>query len=230
MMRTWLCACCTLLIASCVYDPDDRCDPGQRVERDLCVCLDGMIPAEVGCEPCGEHETANGNVCECDDGFERSEPEGPCEEVSDETEPDCGPDAGSCEQVSTELGDNCDPAADEPECAGDYAYCQASEFDVGYCTATGCGGDDDCVGGYLCDDRESPSVCVRPPVGEGDACESDEDCEGKEASYCVTLMDAGCRVDGCTAPDVGCAPGTVCCDLESVGLAQLCVPEDLCPF
>ena len=212
MTTTRLCALCALLASSCEFDPDDRCDPGQRADNELCVCLEGMVPADVGCEPCGDNSSEEDGVCKCDEGYARPDPDGPCEEAA------------------ADQGASCDPEADDPGCSDGFPHCQPSDFDTGYCTSTACESDGDCEGSYLCDARESPSVCARPPIGMGDACESDSDCEGKEATYCVTVMSGGCAVSGCSPPDEGCPPGSVCCDLESIGLTQLCVPEDLCPI
>jgi len=209
---TLLCAASAVLAQACVYDPHDRCDPGQRVEHDLCVCLDGMVPAQVGCEPCGKHETAVKGSCVCDEGYARSA------------------ERGACEEVSAELGQSCRPSGSSPECPEAYPMCQPSDFDVGYCTTSGCENDDDCEGGYRCDARETPSYCARMPIGLGKPCSNDDDCADSEATYCVTLMMGGCAVEGCSPPDVGCPVGYACCDLSSVGLAVICVPEGLCPF
>jgi hypothetical protein len=210
VIRRWLIVQCVLLAQACVYDADDRCDEGQRVEGDFCVCLEGLVPAEVGCAPCGDHETAVDGACACDEGYARG-------------------GEGACEEVSAELGQGCDPS-DASGCPDAYPACQASEFDVGYCTTEGCASDDDCEGGYLCDTRTRPSHCARPTIGLGDACETHEDCADKEATFCVTIMMGGCAIEGCSAPDVGCPPGYACCDLASFGLAVLCVPEGMCPF
>ena len=95
-------------------------------------------------------------------------------------------------------------------------------------SAEGCEVDADCGGGYLCDTRKSPSVCVRPPIGVGEACQDHADCADFEATYCVTLMMGGCALECSVAED--CVPGDTCCDLSAVGLAKLCTPESLCPF
>jgi hypothetical protein len=149
-------------------------------------------------------------ACECDDGYARTAEGSPCEEVPEG------------------LGTACDPQDDA--CPPDQPFCQPSELDGGYCTSTGCEQDDDCAGGYLCDTRATESYCARPPVGLGKPCTGPADCEGLEASYCVTIMMGGCQVPGCSAPNLGCAPGYTCCDLSSVQMPTLCVPEGVCPF
>ncbi len=62
--------------ASCLYDPDERCDPGQRFDSAAgsCVCDErqDLIAGEHGCVACGEHEQAQNDVCACVDGYTRA--------------------------------------------------------------------------------------------------------------------------------------------------------------
>jgi hypothetical protein len=86
--------------------------------------------------------------------------------------------------------------------------------------------------------RDTEGVCTpesqlgdagRAPSGQGEACETSADCEGKEASYCETISGHVCLVPDCEVGGSDCSPDWTCCDLTGVGLPTLCVPEGSCP-
>lgn len=198
-------AACAL--PACVYDSDEPCGGGGFEvygDSERCVCPEGAITTPTGCIECGEHEVATATACVCETGYSRSGPGEPCEEA-----------AG--------LGSECDPSASE--CEAPFAHCEPAG-DSGYCTSDGCGGDDDCQGGYACN---ADSVCERPPLGLGDSCAEPADCEGTEATFCDTFMTMTCQVQGCSLDPNDCFAGYECCDLSMFGLPEpLCVPTGAC--
>lgn len=210
--RPWVAALGLLMaLSGCQYDPDDRCDPGQQVEGDFCVCRDGYVPAEVGCVACDEHASVQGSECVCDAGYM------------------AGSEPGTCVAAETGLGDACDPAGNSDDCLDSAPFCQlALGGDEGYCTQTDCTTDSECPGSYVCDTRTSPSYCERPVPGLAKDCASSADCDGA-ADYCVLVGPGGCAISGCSLPDEGCPVGFECCDLSSFGLPLLCTPEGQCP-
>jgi hypothetical protein len=101
---------------------------------------------------------------------------------------------------------------------------------AGYCTRTGCVTSKDCPSGYACDLSSMPSVCRRPPVGQGKTCHSQGECAGGEATYCDTKYLMQCLVEGCATSPSNCSEGWTCCDLSAKGLAKtLCIPLPQCP-
>lgn len=195
-------------IAGCVYDPDDRCSPGQVVvEHDRCACEPGLVAIDGVCQPCPENELEENGVCVCVEGYTR-------------------PAEGSeCVSATPGLGVACEDAAD---CATEpFTHCQADAAGD-YCTATGCAGSAECPGGYACETDASPPYCKRPPVGQSAPCASQDDCAGYEATFCVPQGNV-CLVQGCGADGVECFEGWICCDLTVFGFPMVCVPEGECP-
>lgn len=195
----------TTLLAGCIIDMDDRCGANMEPTEWGCDCVDDAIYTEAGtCELCGEHEVASGNSCECAEGWFRPAEGEACIE------------AGG-------LGASCDPDG-EPCEDPTYEVCRASNYDGGYCTNT-CTTDADCVGGYACDE----GTCERPPVGQGQACESQDDCADLEATYCETYFLKQCLVPDCTTEPDSCFAGWECCDLSDYGMDRtLCVEAGAC--
>src|SRR6185295_5950220 len=116
------------------YDANDRCDPGEVLFADSrCVCDVGMVPAALGCVPCGENETATATGCECTDGFARPE------------------EGAACEEKPSGQGNAC---SNQMPCATSaYSYCYTAG---GYCTSAGCSSSTDCSSGYACDTSATP--------------------------------------------------------------------------
>ena len=190
------------------YDANDRCDPGEVLFADSrCVCDVGMVPAALGCVPCGENETATATGCECTDGFARPE------------------EGAACEEKPSGQGNAC---SNQMPCATSaYSYCYTAG---GYCTSAGCSSSTDCSSGYACDPSATPSFCRRPPTGAGKACATAADCAGTEATFCDAFVTHTCRVEGCTPSPNNCFEGTKCCDLSGFGVPRpICVDGGMCP-
>lgn len=95
--------------------------------------------------------------------------------------------------------------------------------------------------GNLCEckpglSRDAQGVCTSvpdggaaPPSGQGEPCETAQDCADKEASYCETLQAHVCLVPDCEVGGQGCSEGFSCCDLTTFELPTLCVREGSCP-
>lgn len=197
----------SVLPTACVYDPDQRCGPHQRyLEPDRCECIDGYVPAEEGCEPCGEHERESNGACVCEAGYARPSDAAPCEEVPDLLGLACDSDAAPCP-------------------AGPYELCHAVDGTSGYCTSA-CSDDADCDGGYRCQGSGSDAFCRRPPVGFGEKCQSDADCAEGEATYCDTIQSNLCLVR-CSAGNTDvCFVGESCCNF--VIFEPICTPSAAC--
>lgn len=203
----------SLLASACIYDPDDRCGPHQHLgPNSSCVCDDGLVLQGQGCVPCGDNETWQSGLCVCSDGYTRS-----------------ADDGGTC--VLGGPGSSCDLKATPSTCQGaDFTVCRDHGEGDGYCTTT-CSADEDCPHGFVCDLTVTPSTCKTAAVGEGDACKTQADCAGKDATYCETVYVHKCLVPGCS-PDnpVSCSEGWLCCDTRPLGLnLTLCAPVGLCP-
>jgi hypothetical protein len=200
--------------SGCLYDAGDRCDPGQSYDpnSDLCICAAGTntVTGDHGCVPCGDNQVAMNDACVCADGYQAAS-------------------GGTCVIVPKGLGDSCKADA---ECTDPtFDSCQM-DGDAGYCTSTGCAADADCSGGYACNTALTPTLCERPPTGQGMSCTSASDCAGTEATYCETFVAHTCFVEGCSLTDDDCFPGYACCDLGplSGGLVkkQICVVAGTC--
>lgn len=197
-------------VVACTFDPDDRCGPHQVVygNNARCVCEPGAVLTDKGCEPCGAHQVPGTSGCVCEAGYTQA------------------PGATECTETPMGLGDPCDPA--HPACNNPkYPLCYAPATGTPYCTSTDC--NNDCEGGYACDQAVTPSVCLRPPTGFLKPCKADADCAGTEASYCDTYQSHSCLVQGCTLSPDNCFVGWECCDLSAFGVPQpLCIPDGAC--
>lgn len=193
-------------LTGCLVD-QGRCGPHQdRNAVGNCVCAWGYIPDDsLVCRKCGENQVSQANSCTCAPGFSRNA-------------------AQECVAQVTGVGDRC---ANDADCTTGAPHCEVGG-DAPYCTTTGCTASEMCPGGFGCDTKQSPSVCVAPPKGLGDACTSQEDCAGQEASYCELTSSKVCLVSGCTV-NADCWANWTCCDLTAFGLPTLCVAEGACP-
>ena len=203
----------TSLAVACLYDADDRCGPNQKLGAlGTCACADGLVLQGQDCVPCGKHEEWEAGVCVCADGYTRSNETG-----------------SAC--VLGGAGTACDATADDSGCKDSaFPLCRVPVSGPSYCSVT-CASDDDCPRGFVCDTESTPASCKSSPVGQGDHCESAEDCAGKEASYCESTISHACLVSGCSIDrPLSCSEGWICCDLQSLGFAlTLCAPEGVCP-
>jgi len=200
------------LVSACVYDADDRCDQNQTLwDGKRCVCVEGAALTESGCVMCGANERAAGTTCECIEGYSRPAP------------------GSACEPKPAGLGDACDTAS-TPCTNASYSECHVVSGTTGYCTNTGCSATSGCSGGYACDTSSTPPFCRRPPLGQGAACDSAQDCAAYEATYCESFQTHQCLVEHCSTSPDNCFSGYQCCDLTSLGLNNtLCVPAGACP-
>ncbi len=203
-------------VTSCLYDPDHRCDSGQRfdTDADLCVCDDqqNMVAGDLGCVQCAEHEVAANDVCSCAPGYTR-------------------PSAGAaCTDFPPALGTPCEGDRDCPDAT--YNTCHLSNGNSGYCT-NGCTDNAGCLGGYACDTAADAGYCLRPPSGQGQSCSTDADCAGTEATWCESFVSHACFVQGCSLTKNDCFPGKVCCDISKKSLGTMtnpiCVDDGTCP-
>jgi hypothetical protein len=201
-----------VLLCGCVYDPHDRCDPGQVFNGDSCTCPANTLMLDGGaCQPCGANEIVSAGACQCVAGYSRS-----------------SQDAG-CEPNPADMGVACDPAS-APCASPVYGHCEATSGTSGYCTTSGCTSADQCTGGYDCDTNSSPSYCRRPPTGYGATCGTDADCASYDAKYCETMVAHQCLVNNCTKSPNSCFVGYDCCDLTTLGIPQkICIPKGNCP-
>ncbi len=198
-----------LVSSSCLYDADQRCGPREHLgSLGSCLCDDQFVLQDHGCVPCGDNETWQNGVCVCSAGYARAT------------------DGAACTLSGAGLA--CDPSTPASCTDPNFALCRAANGG-GYCTKD-CAADTDCPHGFACDTTASPATCKTAAVGQGDACTSDSDCAGKDATYCEVLQSHVCLVQGCSTGDPSsCSEGWTCCDLHSLGLAKtLCVPEGKC--
>jgi hypothetical protein len=237
----WLAAAATT--SSCIYDPKDRCSPGEKVnENGYCVCKDGYVPkyadvavvtstpagevVRVSCVPCGEHEVAKGETCICDAGYARASDKSPCELAM-------APDVN--------YGDSCSGDAD---CTGPGATCIQDDVigtsktqRAGYCSTRDCKSAADCPADkkFGCHAGAKGKFCRKPPAGEGDACDMTASRSDNTNPACTGEATA-CAFNICITPetcsgDDSCTPGLVCCDLSSIPQAMgaiICLPPDSC--
>lgn len=200
-----------LLPAGCVYDSSNRCGPHEVLYGDSsrCVCDSSSVSTPSGCVPCGEHELASATGCVCETGFAKPSPD------------------AACEEAPTALGE---PCSDSMPCTdATFDYCATGADGSGYCTTSDCADSEECSNGYVCDTSASPSYCQRPPVGAGMSCTSDADCAGTEATFCDTVVQHVCLVQGCDVSANDCFSGTECCDLSAFGIPEpICIPEGMC--
>lgn len=205
-------AAAALLVVGCIYDPDHPCGANQLYRDGECICVEGAAQNAylTACVPCGPNEVGAGKTCTCRAGFIRSR------------------STGACEPVSAALGSACDP--DGAGCSDPvYSTCYVPRVETPYCTQSGCTSNAACGGGYACDTRQTPSVCVKLPTGVGETCASDADCAAFEAKHCETYLLKTCLVKDCGSPEVTCFAGSVCCDYSVILLPlSVCIqPENL---
>jgi hypothetical protein len=199
------------IAVGCLYDPDNRCGPGQQlIEYNRCVCNPNHVLDGRGCVPCPENSTEQGGKCVCNVGFTQAAESGECIQTAR---------GNACDTVSA-------PCSVEP-----FSYCRVVSGTQGYCTSSGCTSSADCSDGYACDTTASPSFCKRPPTGRNQPCASDADCAGYEASWCEPIQSHTCQVRDCSVDDPkSCFEDSACCDLSSFGLPRICVPHGTCPL
>lgn len=184
----------------CLVDTEKPCAENQvEFEGDFsgCVCAPNSVatPDGAGCTPCGVFEVVKGGQCECDTGYARI--------------------AGACQPSA--LGSAC--SAEMP-CAEPYSFCASG----GYCTTSGCTGNQDCTAAYWCDSSGAESFCRQNPSGLGKTCTTSADCAGLEASRCAQ---GTCQVGGCAAAGApACFSDFVCCDFTALAatIGDLCIP------
>ena len=85
----------------------------------------------------------------------------------------------------------------------------------------------DCDDGEYCDLTLDTPVCRPPPSGQGEVCDSSEDCSEYEADYCETFVSMTCLKSECDPMLNDCSPGYLCCDFQFIGIPALCVDETL---
>jgi hypothetical protein len=102
-------------------------------------------------------------------------------------------------------------------------YCFISTNGSGYCAKTGCTTSKDCTAGFFCDLTLAPSVCKRPPTGEGTPCASAQDCAQFEANYCESAVSKTCLVSPCSPSLNNCDDTHICCDFSFMNLPTICV-------
>ena len=200
--------------SSCLYHSSDRCDPGQIYDdkAGLCECDNsiGQVTGEHGCVTCGDHQVVKADACVCDDNYELV--------------------GTACQLKPQALGIAC--TADKDCTDSKYDTCHIGTGSDGYCTNTGCKDDSGCDSGYACDISATPAYCARPPSGDGQACASNADCAGTDATFCENIMTKVCYVEGCSLTTNDCFIGKECCDLTgpSGGLykKQICVKAGSC--
>ena len=175
------------------------------------MCDDGLVLEGQVCVPCPKGEVWQTGVCLCKDGYTRSSQGGACVRG--------GPGVG-CDLNAA--GDSCADAS--------FSICRDHGEGLGYCTTT-CAADADCPRGFSCDTSATPATCKTAALGEGDDCQDESDCAGKDAGYCESAIVHKCLVSGCSTENpLSCSEAWFCCDVRSLGLnLTLCVPEGLCP-
>ena len=199
------------IVGGCIYDADERCGPHMLVSAiDACICEEGYVLVGKECITCPEHERVQGSGCVCDAGYERLADGAACTVV-----PDSGPGA-DCAAAS------CRDAA--------FPVCIEAPNQDRYCSSRGCEGSTDCPEGFACAASAEGSFCQRSPKGMTSPCETDDDCQGYEATFCETLISHSCLVQGCSLSQNDCFEGWECCDVTSYGMPiPICIPEGNCP-
>jgi hypothetical protein len=233
------------LIPACIYDPDEPCGDNQVLEAGECICAANALFDAGVCVLCDENEVVEGDECVCAEDFVRFAAGGPCEpkpagdpcpQENDEFfEGECVCVEGFFRTETdgpcvVEPGDAC--TATDTTCATPWeCFVFDSGSGDGYCTSFDCVTSDDCSGGFACNTDASPTVCERPPIGQGESCAEAAECAGFEADYCDSFMTGMCLVQNCTVDPNDCFEGWVCCDMSfvPVTLPNLCLPPANCP-
>jgi hypothetical protein len=209
-------------------------DPMSEMER--CICVPNAAFTGTACTLCGENEVGGATGCACAPGFGRGS-DGVCamcgeNEVGGASGCTCATgfarDAdGACAPVLAGQGAPCSTSM--PCTDATFNYCATSANAQGYCTTAGCTGNADCTTGYACEPGATP-YCKRSPVGAGMSCTSSADCAGTEATFCDTIVEHACLVEGCSVSPNNCFGGRLCCDLTKFGIPMpICIAAGACP-
>jgi branched-chain amino acid transport system substrate-binding protein len=160
--------------------------------------------------------------------------------MSCKTNADCeGYEANYCEAYYTYtcLKQGCSEAlndcTDDRICC-DYAWAGLPSLCIeklgsgGVCPkSTDCVTNDDCEEGTYCDLSFDPPLCVSPPFGQGEPCETNDDCLSYSAQYCDNIVANACLKKGCDMELNNCSEDYMCCDMKFMDLDILCVEKQL---
>ena len=80
-----------------------------------------------------------------------------------------------------------------------------------------------CADDEFCDLSLAPPDCVPVATGQGEPCETPEECASFGADFCETFISHSCLVQNCSPEYNNCSEGYICCDFASWGLPTLCV-------
>jgi hypothetical protein len=189
------------LSASCVYDASHPCGANMHFDDTLeaCLCDDGAISVDGGCQLCADDEVVADNTCACPPGTTK--------------------DAANICTAVPGLGDPCDAA--KPCIDATYSYCAIHDgAAAGTCTKQ-CASNADCIDTYTCATWLAQPYCM-VFAGLGKPCSAQEDCAGTDATFCDTFISHTCVVANCTLTGNECPRGTTCCDLSNFGFENLC--------
>ena len=82
--------------------------------------------------------------------------------------------------------------------------------------------------GTYCDLASNPTFCNLPPRGQGEPCESHDDCLSFGATYCDTALSNQCLKSGCNTDVNNCSEGYHCCEFSWWSEpAKLCFPDSV---
>ncbi|MEO1231810.1 MAG: hypothetical protein AAFZ18_23165 [Myxococcota bacterium] len=122
---------------------------------------------------------------------------------------------------------------DTSACLSTLDHCEGDAFAAGYCTSSGCAGDQDCPPGYICgtgDDGNAACLSTRLTAAETcgridgqTGCATDHECAWTNGERCVRSTSAlpGICASDCSA--ASCAAGTTC---RSTPQGQRCLPDN----
>lgn len=170
------------------------------------------LPFAVGClvgdDRCGTNqvEAAQGifDTCVCKEGT-----------VPSADNKSCQPCQGAFEQAS---GGSC-------QCMMGYQRMGGMCMPVPVVGDGGNAGDD---GGVADASEAGMSGPLTGSMGQGDACQNNGDCAGKDATWCVNLRPPfQCFVQNCANGMRACSSGRVCCDLSGL-VPSLAAANGLC--
>jgi len=201
---------------ACLYDPDHRCGPDQILTEGQCACAPGTAISADGHScvvmACADrpHRVVRPDSCDCEYGYDLNPDTDECD-LSPIGQP-CPQDGSTCAQLDPRF----------PMCVG-----TGSDS---YCTSQGCSLPSECLGGYLCDTRITPSFCARPPSGLTYPCKTQQDCASYQASHCETVQGFICLIPNCNLTNDDCPATWHCCDfsaLSGMGFPpSMCIPVD----